>query len=200
MSFILDALRKSEHQRQKNTAPSIADNIIQPKQKKRSPWLILAIILLAVNGVLIITLWLRSEPVEQQVAAQQTSQQPRQAPTRTSNRQQAPVSIAENVQVESAAEPDTTPSLTSSAVQIPNGTSSNLPSLETLQLQGVLTLPPMRVDIHVYSNLPAERFVFINMQKQREGSQLNEGPTVDTITPDGVILTWQGRRFIMSKD
>ena len=48
--------------------------------------------------------------------------------------------------------------------------------METLQLKGVITLPPMRIDLHVYSEVPAERFVFVNMKKQTEGSQLPEGP------------------------
>ncbi len=205
MSFILDALRKSEHQRQKNTAPGIADNVVKPTQKKRSPWLMLAVILLAVNGVLVVTLWLRSESAEQEVAAQQASPQTRQAPARMSNRQPAnnqtiPQTQANTPGSSPAVAPTKAPPRTSQALQVQNATSSNLPSLETLQLQGVFTLPPMRVDIHVYSDVPAERFVFINMKKSREGSQLNEGPTVDSITPEGVIMTWQGRRFVMSKD
>jgi general secretion pathway protein B len=208
MSFILDALRKSEHQRQKNTTPGIADNVVKPAQTKRSPWLTLAVILLLVNGVLVITLWWRSEPAEPEVAAQQASQQPRQAPDRMSNRQPASNPVAPQTQTNTSGSspteitvtPDAGLPQTSPVVQIPNATSSNLPSLETLQLQGVFTLPPMRVDIHVYSSVPAERFVFINMKKHREGSQLNEGPTVDSITPEGVIMTWKGHRFVMSKD
>lgn len=53
----------------------------------------------------------------------------------------------------------------------------------------------LRLDVHVYSKLPEERFVLINMQRYREGEQLQEGPVVDEITPSEVILSFRGQRF-----
>ena len=53
----------------------------------------------------------------------------------------------------------------------------------------------LRLDVHVYSKMPDERFVLINMQKYREGEQLQEGPVVDEITPNDVILSFRGQRF-----
>jgi general secretion pathway protein B len=53
----------------------------------------------------------------------------------------------------------------------------------------------LRLDVHVYSKLPEERFVLINMQKYHEGGQLQEGPVVDEITPGDVILSYRGQRF-----
>jgi general secretion pathway protein B len=53
----------------------------------------------------------------------------------------------------------------------------------------------LRLDVHVYSEQPQERFVLINMMKYGEGDQLQEGPVVDAITTDGVILSFHGQRF-----
>jgi len=53
----------------------------------------------------------------------------------------------------------------------------------------------LRLDVHVYSEVPQERFVLINMRKYREGDQLQEGPVVDEITPGGVVLSFRGQRF-----
>lgn len=53
----------------------------------------------------------------------------------------------------------------------------------------------LRLDVHVYSKQPQERFVLVNMQKYNEGERLQEGPVVDEITPEGVILSFRGQRF-----
>jgi general secretion pathway protein B len=53
----------------------------------------------------------------------------------------------------------------------------------------------LKLDVHVYANLPAERFVLVNLQKYREGETLREGPVLEEITPQGVILSFRGQRF-----
>ena len=53
----------------------------------------------------------------------------------------------------------------------------------------------LHLDVHVYSELPEQRFVLINMRKYNEGGQLQEGPVVDEITPSDVILSFRGQRF-----
>ena len=74
------------------------------------------------------------------------------------------------------------------------------PTLQEVRARGALNLPELHLDIHVYSNEPEDRFVFINMSKLREGSQLDEGPVVAEITPDGVILGHQGQFFILPRE
>lgn len=75
-----------------------------------------------------------------------------------------------------------------------------MPSLVELRANGTLQLPDLHVDIHVYSDVPSERFVFINMNKYQERSQLDEGPVVDEITSDGVILDYLGTTFLLPRD
>lgn len=75
-----------------------------------------------------------------------------------------------------------------------------LPSLTELRANGSLTLPDLHVDIHVYSDLPEERFVFINMSRYRERATIAEGPVVDEITRDGVVLTYRGLSFMLARD
>lgn len=55
----------------------------------------------------------------------------------------------------------------------------------------------LRLDVHVYSEKPEDRFVLVNLQKYREGEQLQEGPLLDAITPDGIVLSLQGQRFLV---
>ena len=75
----------------------------------------------------------------------------------------------------------------------------DLPTAEELMARGGLNVPLLNLDLHVYSDAPAGRFVVINSRKYKEGAQTAEGPTVDTITADGVILSNQGRRFTLSR-
>jgi general secretion pathway protein B len=61
-------------------------------------------------------------------------------------------------------------------------------------------VPALNLDLHVYSTKPAERMVFVNSRKYREGDTLQEGPVVQLITPDGAILEFHGNKFLLSKD
>ena len=60
-------------------------------------------------------------------------------------------------------------------------------------------LPQLHLDLHVYVRNPRKRFVMINMQKLRQGDSLADGVTVVRIRPDGVVLSYQGRRFLLPR-
>jgi hypothetical protein len=61
-------------------------------------------------------------------------------------------------------------------------------------------LPELRLELHVYSNRPQERFVFINAHKYREGETTQEGASIVEITPDGVVMSSGGKRFLLPRD
>jgi general secretion pathway protein B len=52
----------------------------------------------------------------------------------------------------------------------------------------------------VYAANPAERFVFVNMRKLREGESLPDGTRVESITPTGAILSYRGTRFTLQSE
>ena len=74
-----------------------------------------------------------------------------------------------------------------------------LPSISELNLSGSQALPELHLDVHVYSTNPAERFVYINMRKYHEGARLQEGPTLERIRRDGVVLNYQNLRFFVPR-
>jgi general secretion pathway protein B len=53
----------------------------------------------------------------------------------------------------------------------------------------------LRLDVHVFSDQPQKSFVLINMKKYKQGEKLQEGPQLDEITSEGVILSFHGQRF-----
>jgi general secretion pathway protein B len=102
---------------------------------------------------------------------------------------------------ESAALDERTQSLASAAI-VPKRappTGPTLPSAAALQAQGI-NVPPLKLELHAYSDKPAERFVFINGRKYKEGERLTEGPEVVQIEPNGVVLREQGQRFQLAPE
>lgn len=74
-----------------------------------------------------------------------------------------------------------------------------LPTLNEINLSGNHGIPELHMDIHVFAARPSERFVFFNNRKYREGETLQEGPSVERITRDGVVLRFQGFRFTVPR-
>jgi len=61
------------------------------------------------------------------------------------------------------------------------------------------SLPSLHLDLHVYAADPDKRFVMINMQKLKQGDSLPDGVKVVSIRPDGVVLSYEGRRFLLPR-
>ena len=74
-----------------------------------------------------------------------------------------------------------------------------LPTISELDLTGANALPDLHLDVHVYATKPAERFVYINMRKYQEGNTLAEGPVLERIRRDGVVLDYRGVRFLLPR-
>ena len=223
MSFILDALRKSEQERQRNQGPRIADVRVQEARSSRSFWLPLVMLLVGINFSLLLFLWFKAspetptDPPAQSVIDNQPAEMPGYPPAQ-STMQNAPepapvidpdsrlLSTELPLEAEPAATTDkeqaAAPASRAQAVATPASQDaySGLPAYESLMLSGAISLEPLHLDIHVYSDKPAERFVFINKAKYREGETLKEGPLLDAITAEGVVLSHQGNDFILTRE
>jgi general secretion pathway protein B len=108
--------------------------------------------------------------------------------------EQAPPAVAQ-IEEPPATTPNPAPAPTSSS----RTSIAPVPTVDELRLEGTLQIAELHLDIHVYSEVPEDRFVFINMNKHREGSQIAEGPVVREIRDDGVVLEYQGRIFLLPR-
>lgn len=220
MSFILDALRKSETERQQSTTPGLADTRYQTARRRGRPWVPLLVIVLVANALLLLIVLLnRSTDADSTTVAVNidTPDEPepaRNAPnlatlaTEPDMRRPLVEEASAAATAESAVPPvDTADEAPAAAA--PQNVSTDppaaerqprLPSLEQLKLAGLVSLPALHLDIHVFSDEPSQRFVFVNMAKYREGEQLKEGPRVDEINEAGVVLTHQGNQFLLTRD
>lgn len=71
----------------------------------------------------------------------------------------------------------------------------SVPLLSELSFDLQRSLPALALNVHVYAQLPKDRFVFLNMQKYREGERTREGVLIEEITPEGVVLRRGQQRF-----
>lgn len=239
MSYILDALKKAEHDRAIGQVPGIGSEHEPAARHGTGRWVWVLLAVLLVNAVLLAALlWPDDEPgLPPEVVAQKTEPPslryeppaappavavpqvaartppvavpPRQnpAPLVDSDMPQPAVALRplpalpESVSAGSTGVPtdtDRVPPRPSAAVSTAARSYNNLPVWPQISGQLLSELNgSLHLDVHVYSNNPAERFVLINMRKYRTGERVQEGPVVDEITPDSVILSLNGQRFRM---
>jgi general secretion pathway protein B len=212
MSFILDALKKSETERQQQ-GPSDFANVPSSDESPRAPrWLWVLALLLAINLAVLVGVLLRDDAPEVIPSAGQASPEPsagtsfseqiREARERDAA---ASAAIADNPEPDrqppvEALVPETPPPAQPQTRPRAEFTLAALPTADELRANGTLRLADLHLDIHVYSEQPADRFVFINMVRHREKSRLAEGPVVEEITPEGVILDYSGTRFLLPRE
>jgi len=191
MSFILDALRKSETERQQQSGAEFSSIPSSSRDPQSFKWLWFLGLLLLVNIAVLIGILMRPDKAPDVAAIID------EAPVEQV--QVAEPSFAEKINAAKQNQPlQTEPpvSAPSPAAPIKRG---RVLTIDEVRVNGTLQITDLHLDIHVYSDDPAERFVFINMAKHREQSKLEEGPVVAEITPDGVILEHQGTTFLLPR-
>jgi general secretion pathway protein B len=195
MSFILDALKKSEAERNRKSGPVLMDMRIASPRRQLPVWVwVIAIVLLAnlaLLGYALLRGGTRVAPATP-VAATPMAASP-VAATPVASGSTGGVILQSNAVVspDSSSAPGTgaTKPATSAAA-------GNLPSDDDLRATGV-TLPELHLSLHVYDDVAANRFVLLNSSRLREGQETAEGVMVERIEPTGVVLSWRGRRFRM---
>lgn len=201
MSFILDALKKSESERQQQGSAEFTGVPTSSGRQKTPRWLWILGVLLAINLAVLLGLLFRPDaspaatPVASEPAAVHSDDFAEQV---TEARQNVPPREEPRLIAEES--PQTTTGAPAATTMRPATNVAALPSIHQVIADGKVTLPELHVDIHVFSETPRDRFVFINMNKHNEGSRLIEGPIVEEITPDGVVLSHNGTSFLLPRD
>jgi general secretion pathway protein B len=213
MSFILDALKKSEAERNRKSGPVLMDMRIAPARRHLPVWVwVIALVLLA-NLALLGYALLRSgtkgappvpvaaAPAPAAVVPAATLPPPVLPAARdaASNRDlpaAAPATGGVVMQSNAVVPPDNpaVPAQRAPAAAPAGATSTDLPSDDDLRASGV-TLPELHLSLHVYDDNAANRFVLLNSSRLREGQETAEGVRVERIDPTGVVLSWRGRQF-----
>lgn len=203
MSFILDALKKSETERQQQNAPGFADvpDGMDPPRAPRWLWVLGG--LLAINLIVLLGVMLRPDFRPTTDAAMSSDATPSEASfsemvEEAKNKQPIPVADSADGTITDRNPADK--GRTSSVIRIPEKFAQSYATFNELRANGTIVLPDLHLDIHVYSEQPKERFVFVNMSKYREQARLAEGPLIREITPEGVVLEHLGNGFILPRE
>lgn len=221
MSYILEALKKAERQRELGHVPGIDVEQAPLARPRRYRGLWLVLLLLAVNAGLLVALLGPESPKStgkqvNSAAVQPLSQRQERVPPPSSSgapvAASQPPSTASSVPARSvvtavvsrpaaprrapappvsqpAPPPEPAP-VAARAEPIALPVWPQIPQALFAQLQGGL-----RLDVHVYAKQPEHRFVLINMKKYYQGEKLQQGPLLEEITPEGVVLSFRGERF-----
>lgn len=232
MSFILDALKKSESDRQRQSGPALFEVKVTPPRPRFPYWALALAVLLVINIAVGAWVFLHRPPPAE--ASNQTAASPAGASTQSAPPTAAVVATPSSPAAAPTvitAPPPATPSAgrpepvlsnseTRDASQNPDdyapavapdkqnqdqghvhsGTESGLKSYTDAATSPDSHMPALRVDLHVYAARPEERFVLINMHRLHEGDSLPEGVRVESITPEGVVVSYQGAKFFLEHE
>jgi len=75
------------------------------------------------------------------------------------------------------------------------GAAGPIPLLSAMPTAFQDRLPPMEVNIHVYSPDPAQCILYINNRSYGPGDEVTGGAVLEEVVPDGVVLRYDGQQF-----
>lgn len=208
MSYILDALKKADEQRQRAEPPTLRSApAVVTATKKPSTWRY-ALIAVVLIGVALMAGWLQSRSSSKPSSSEPTaaSHKPLAAnpspPAFT-----APPFPIPSMPAPPLPLPQTTvaaPHMSTNppAANITHGVpaaaeapSGRLLTMDELPIPVRQALPAMTVSMHAWSATPKARLVSINNQVLHEGDSVAPGLTLEEITTDGMIMSFRGYRF-----
>jgi len=208
MSFILDALRKSENERQQAAVPGISDVPAVVHRNKIPGWMLGVIAGLTVGVIVLGWAWLTGVGTNNQLPVANTPTQERplgsvETPVPGNAGTGEVRSLAREARQPGAVEnppgaPIQTPAISAEPASLTLYTGS-IATMAELQGSGA-DLPELNLELHVFSTSPADRFVFINSAKYLEGESLPEGPRLVEITEEGVVLNHRNQSFLLPRE
>jgi len=225
MSYILEALKKSDQQRQRGATPTLPAAQLAIAAPKRSLFIYYGLLAAVLLGAGITIGWLRPWQAEQPAPAAEPSAarspipyqtapaplpEPPEIPRMTAQELPAPP-VAQPAPRVDAMKSDTPAPTSTGTPGMGASTLAPLPekpaspagvaheqraiSMAELPLPIQQEIPAMTIQLHAYSGNPSERLVSINSRMLREGGSLTPDLRLEQITPDGMIFSYKGYRF-----
>jgi general secretion pathway protein B len=200
VSIILEALKRADASRESRSSGTAPIRVPNSRRPRRGIWLPISVVLIGLN-LAVLAIWLmRSEPAQPMARATDSSSVSAAGSPPTGRAATAPpASVPElPTQVHGAQTASSQGSDGSSApadTSEPSGAHVDPPLLGELPLSYRQTLPGFRLDVHVYADDPAQRFVMLDLERLGEGATSRAGLEIMEIQADGVVLRWDGQEF-----
>ena len=193
MSYILDALKKSEQERQANAGPSLQTihQTMRVEHNGRGPlYYLLMLLVLLLTGAVCWLVWYQwqHQAVDfasvSQTTPDNTPSEKHGVPAENAADDVTPVPETSNSEAQLSSNGNAavdTPPVVQDYWELPDNVKSEIPSLT--------------FSFHVFSDNPERRTIIINNKRMREGDRVSDALVLREITPDGVIMSWNGRYF-----
>jgi len=214
MSYILDALRKAAEQR--GATPTVLLRPATPLARgiggRRAPWIAIATVVVLLNAAVLVAL-LRPGAITAPVATGRENARPRPV---TAIRAVEDAGRPPATQVIEAEPPHRATGLKPPVLSVkPTPFAQRLLSRPTSEARATVPeprIPPetppaspparpdtskLKLEVLSYSDIAAQRLVFINGRRYREGDTIDSGAKIEEIREDGVVLSEQGQRFTL---
>lgn len=192
MSFILDALRKSESERRREAAPTLTRAPLATVRRETPPWIwfMLGLLLLAL-AALGIAWWQDIRPA---MPGADTT-----APTATTTGPNGTPDT--NTETAAVAAPSGAPTAADSPSQagVSTAAATGAPrSIRELYASNP-QLPAWSIEFIAFNTAdPAASSVWIDGNRYRPGDPLAEGPEITEIRTDSVVLAFRGERYLLT--
>lgn len=200
MSYILDALKKSDQERQKNSGPSL-QTIQRPHRLDRQgngmTGPLLGFCCAAVLFGLAAWWYLNQSSATVEPQAKVAVRAGTDAPGPASEMIKPPVTDSETTVAGSptATAPDTTVITASGNTPLVQPATV---SFDELPDHIRSAIPALTFSFHVYSDNPQRRTIIINKRRVKEGNSVDGRLILQEITREGVVLDWDGHRFYIN--
>ncbi len=197
MSYILDALNKSEEEKKQHRTPGL--NTIHQKSANRSQvrrlWLIVAssVVIINLAGLIIWFVFLVEAPKATDAKVSLTPK------PQTIIRQARPNNNGALSLETRASRPE--PALIGSTLSRPARkqlTPQTYHFQDSLSRQIKQEISAIRFSSHIFANDASLRMVVINGQSLREGSRFGSGLLLKTVTEEGVVIAYQNHEVPIS--
>lgn len=213
MSYILDALKKADTERERRAVPGLhaqADAGFGVSERRGGmAWGAVAVGAIVLLVALLAWLWFgRSEPTPaaaptaQPIAQAAPTPQPMPAPVASPSPAPMPAAPAPTqapiAHMAPPAPPATTSPTPKAAAAPASAPEARVPSRNELPPELRAALPPLNVSGAVYAPQPAGRMLFVNGLVLREGDALGDGLSVERIGPASSVLVFRGQRFMLA--
>ena len=201
MSFILEALKKSDKKRQSEAVPKIQTEHEKPVASRRRSLrvtiLMLFLLLNAAGLIWFLAPWRESENQAELIPAVEPVVEARAKSTPAGNTRQTRKEVtAAKVATESAQSTTTRPSTDNS----PSASTGRIYQIEELPSSIRGRIPELHISLHAFSKEQAQgSMVRVNGQILREGSRLDGGFLLTKVTAEGAIFRYQGYRFLLPR-
>jgi hypothetical protein len=201
MSFILEALKKSENKRRKKSG-QISRTIHAPSPRnnaKSRSWVLGILLLLMVNAVLLLWFFGSSKqpdlPAETvQVGADINKFTLRQANPATTQSNTEQLSVSTQKQHQNDQE-----HMVVKALPVPRN-DNQVYSLGQLPISIQKQLPALQMSLHAYNRDDANAsMVQLNDRIMREGDRVTDNINLEKIEADGIVLRYDGYRFLLPR-